>query len=139
MTTGVPESGCKLVCFLEAYGLAHTKHQETLIFGDQVDMWTGDGLAVQILRDRQNWFVEVRPEHNPDADWCDVALLKEQITRSVGSDVLPFEYQAVYVVEHWEEMRTLITGPVCSQNISELNRRRNDRAARRYGFEDRRV
>jgi hypothetical protein len=108
------------------------EHQHTFpSFGDTIISLRKQHFRVRLLRDRGDWFVEASSDQKPD-EWYDMALLQEEVTSQVEKDVLDFDEQAAILRAKWQEIEDMLTGSDSNVVHASLERRRQERAKRRF-------
>lgn len=128
-----PESVSSLLSFLENEGGLSIESQsiDSAAFGNIVIVLRGRLLRVRIVRDRNEWAVEISSDQKPD-EWYDMALLKEQITGRAGQDVLSFDEEAAVLRANWQGIVSMLTGRGSRKTLAALEQRGEERTRRLF-------
>lgn len=125
MDSQIPSAAWSLVSFLiaECGCVAESGSTDLASFGNMVLVIRGENLSVRIVRDRDQWFVQIMVTKRPD-EWRDLVLLREQTSGRRAQAAMSFDEEVAFLRAHWHTMAGAAESSGWSGILTELARRR---------------
>jgi hypothetical protein len=134
MSVELPDCLAGLVARLEEWGFSIADQTEGSAFGDRMIVLSSPPLAVRLVSDRGQWYIELA--RNDWRDWFDPDVWRSCLQNEAApTDPRPLNQQAAFVLDNLQTFEDAVVSEQAAGLLRCLKEWRTRRSHRRLGFD----